>query len=186
MKQALIVIDFINEIVHPDGKFASAGYADFISTYRVKENLTKLLADSRQKQELIIHIRVGFEPTYLDHPKASPFFGAAKEFAALDSSAWGFNFVDYAQPLPKELIIRKRRINPFWATELDLILRNHHIDAIKIAGCATDLAVESAVRDAHDRDYQVNVIENCCASANKEEHDASIKFMKKLANIQTI
>ena len=45
---------------------------------------------------------------------------------------------------------------------------------ILLAGCATDLAINSTARDAHDRDYIVKVLSSCCIAANNEDHNSSL------------
>jgi nicotinamidase-related amidase len=37
------------------------------------------------------------------------------------------------------------------------------------------------VRDAHDRDYVCAVLEDCCASATTEDHDAAIRVLARFA-----
>ena len=54
---------------------------------------------------------------------------------------------------------------------------------ILLAGCATDLAINSTARDAHDRDYTVTIISSCCIAANDEDHDSSLKKKKKIVEI---
>lgn len=183
-KKALILIDFINEIVHPDGKLAGKGYPDFIKENNTKEALGGLLEKFRANGDLIIHVGVGFLPNYKDHPSKSPLFGAAKKFGALNSAEWGCEFVDYATPTDDEAVVRKTRVSAFHNTNLETILRANAIDALFIAGCATDLAVQSAVRDAHDRDYDVTVVLDACAAANADDHKLSIEVMKKIATVE--
>ena len=178
-KKALILVDFVNEIVNPDGKLSKKGYSDFVNQYNVDKNVVKILKKVRDSGDLIIHVRVGFDPTYIDHPVDSPLFGSAKKFLALDSSSWGFDFVNFAKPIEGEVVIRKSRVSPFFGTSLDLVLRNNDIKTLLIAGCSTDLAIQSTVRDAHDRDFNVNVVSECCAAATIEDHEASIAMMKK-------
>ena len=52
--------------------------------------------------------------------------------------------------------------------------------------CQYDLAVQAAARDAHDRDYQVLVLEEACAAASDEEHRRSIEVLGGIARIVTL
>ena len=54
---------------------------------------------------------------------------------------------------------------------------------ILLAGCATDLAINSTARDAHDRDYTVTIISSCCIAANDEDHDSSLQLLGKIVEI---
>jgi nicotinamidase-related amidase len=184
--QALVLIDFINEIIHPKGKLAAKGYSDFVDKYAVASNVTTLLKHFRAQDALIVHVRVGFEPSYSDHPIDSPLFGAAKQYGALDCSAWGFEFADFATPESNETVIRKRRVSAFYGTSLELILRAQKIDTVFLAGCATDLAIESAARDAHDRDFKVHVVLDCCAAATYQDHEISVSVLSKIAQLTSV
>jgi ureidoacrylate peracid hydrolase len=183
---ALVLVDFVNDIVHPEGKLSGGGYSDFIESNSVSSSVSSLLSHCRSKGYLIVHVRVGFEPNYEDLPSKSPFFGAAKQYNALNSTSWGFEFADFAKPQNGEIILRKRRISAFQATSLDLILRNQAIQTLSLVGCSTDLAVESTARDAHDLDYSVNIVGDCCAAANKGEHSSSLQLLQKIANVVSL
>jgi nicotinamidase-related amidase len=183
MKKSLILIDFINEIVHPNGKLAGKGYSDFISRHGTNQTVRDALTFARENRWLVCHVRVGFDPTYLSHPENSPLFGAAKKFGALNQAEWGCEFVDFASPAGSEAIVQKRRVSAFFGTDLESILRANGIVELYFAGCATDLAVQGAVRDAHDRDFVAYVIEDACAAANDEDHNSSLQVLAKIAKV---
>ncbi|RBH46009.1 cysteine hydrolase, partial [Pseudomonas sp. MWU13-2860] len=44
-------------------------------------------------------------------------------------------------------------------------------------------AVQAAARDAHDRDYQVLVLEDGCAAASEEEHQVSMRQLATIARV---
>jgi isochorismate hydrolase len=46
------------------------------------------------------------------------------------------------------------------------------------AGVSTAWAVQATARDAHDRDYQVVVVEDACAAASENEHKTSMELCK--------
>jgi biuret amidohydrolase len=104
-------------------------------------------------------------------------FGVAKEGEA------GADFVPWATPQPSDVCIKKIRISPFFGTELDAILRSLGVDTVVIGGVATDLAVSSAARDAHDRGYSVEVAASICVAANEEDHSSALATLKKLATV---
>lgn len=39
----------------------------------------------------------------------------------------------------------------------------------------------SAARDAHDKDFRVTVLADCCAAANLKDHEFALKNMEKYA-----
>ena len=183
-KIAYLFIDFINDIVHADGKVAGKGYAAFDREYGSLDRVAQLLAPARAQHDLVIHVRVGFSEGYPEHPEHSPLFGAAKKYSAFQLDMWGTEFHASVAPQPNDVIVTKNRVSPFYGTSLDLILRNNGVTHVVIAGCATDMAVQAAARDAHDRDYQVTVVADCCVAASRDDHDDALRMISKIAQVQ--
>lgn len=186
MEKALLCIDLINEIVHPSGKLAGKGYASFLERHNTLANVAKAQGRFRSKGLPVVHVKVGFSPSYIEHPSDSPLFGRAREIQTLTLGAWGTEFASQVGPASDEKVIVKHRVNAFHATALDLILRARGIRELYIAGVATDLAVESAARDAHDHDYKITILSDCCAAATDDDHARSLTFLKKIARVMTL
>lgn len=182
---ALLLIDFVNDVVTEGGKLAGKGYSEYIQANKTHDRIQDLLEAGRRAKWSIIHVRVGFSDNYVDHPAGSPLFGAAKKYGALSLGAWGTEFAEFALPSKGELVVTKHRVSAFFGTDLDIALRSLGIRSLLIAGCATDLAVQSAVRDAHDRDFSVYVVEDACAAANAIDHNNSIPVLQKISKICT-
>lgn len=98
---------------------------------------------------------------------------------------WGTEFAEVVSPVPGDIVLVKHRVSAFYVTNLDLLLRARGIRDLYIAGVSTDLAVEAAARDAHDRDYNVIVLSDCCAAAD-EDHKNSIRTLKKIASVKQV
>ena len=184
-RTALLCIDYINDIVHTDGKVSGKGYADFVGRHSTLEAVAKLQDAARSTNHLVIHVKVGFSPSYIEQNKNSPLTGKAHEFGALNLGEWGTEFHEKVLPKDGEPIIAKNRVNPFHATNLDLLLRAAGVDHLVMSGVSTDMAVEACARDAHDRDYRVTVISDCCAATSDDEHNNSLKTMTKFGTVVT-
>jgi nicotinamidase-related amidase len=59
----------------------------------------------------------------------------------------------------------------------------NEVEDVYLCGVATDLVVESAARDSHDRDFNVFVIDDCCGAGSDEEHQNGISTSAKISNI---
>jgi nicotinamidase-related amidase len=77
-----------------------------------------------------------------------------------------------------DLVVKKYRSSGFWATNLDLLLRSNGIKSVVVAGCTTEGCVESTARDAMFNDYYVVIAEDCVASDDRQQHDASLLLMR--------
>jgi nicotinamidase-related amidase len=181
--KALLCLDFENDIVHPEGKVSGKGYAAYNEEHETLAALRKVQDQFRDAELPVIHVRVGFSPSYAQQPKSSPLMGKAHEFGAFDLSGWGTEFIEEVAPQGDELVITKHRVGSFHGTPLELTLKTMGVDEVFLAGVATDMVVETTAREAHDRDFIVNVIADCCIAANDEDQERSLANMKKLASI---
>jgi len=181
MNTAFIGLDYIYDIVHAEGKLAKgSGQAlDAAKLARVNQALTV----SKEKGWLTILVKVGFAPGYINQPKDSPFFGGADKAGILELGTPGTEFHPDLKADLADIVVVKPRVNAFYATELEAVLRANKIDRLVIAGVSTAWAVQATARDAHDRDYQVVVVEDASASATQAEHDESIRLLGRLARI---
>jgi len=180
-KTALVALDFINDIVHPKGKIA--GSAEFIKQHNVIANVNQVIAYARQQQFPCILVKVGFNQQYAECPEQSPLFGRAKQMQALQLNTWGTEFHEDLVTRPEDIVITKHRVNAFYATGLEAVLRANKIEHLLIIGVSTDMAVQTTARDAHDRDYQVTIISKACGAANSENHEATLKLLSRIATV---
>ncbi len=182
--KALIIIDYINEISHKDGKLAGKGYYNFIQENNIFENMNKKIKKAKENEDLIIFVKLAFDKNYKNQPKNSPLFWKANEFRILQENTWGTEIHEELDfDAQKDLVVIKNRVNAFYGTNLDVILKNNQIQDLEICGVATDLAVSSCARDAHDRDYNVTILENCCTAANIQDHKNAIESLEKIGKI---
>jgi len=186
MKRALLVIDFINDIVDPTGKLAGKGYANFIAEHGTFDHLNTAIGAFREAGDSVIFVRLAFHPSYNNQPKGSPVFGKAHEFGILADGTWSTEIndaVDYRKG--DDEVVVKTRVSAFHGTGLADMLRVAGVTDVYIAGVATDLAVEAAARSAHDNDFTVHVVTDASAAANQADHDKSLHVLPKFAQLVT-
>ena len=66
-----------------------------------------------------------------------------------------------------DLIIRKQACDSFYKTNLAETLNQHGITKLIIAGCATDFCVDTTIRAAASRDYEVTVVKDGHTTADR-------------------
>jgi biuret amidohydrolase len=181
MNTAFIGLDYIFDIIHPDGKLWSFSRPGADRDVITKVNRT--LSIARSKQWLTVLVKVGFVSGYVNHPEASPFFGGARTAGALELGTQGTQFHPDLDTRLCDVVVTKPRVSAFYGTNLESILRARRIERLVVAGVSTAWAVQSTVRDAHDRDYQVVVVEDACAAADQPEHEASMKLLGLIASV---
>ena len=161
----LLVMDMINDLVHPSGPDGAGNrYADELARLNTVENVQLVLEKARRAGVKVGYVRVGFSPDYRECPPRSPALSAARASGRLQLGTWGTEVYAPLAPEPGDFDVIKHRVSPFYGTNLEVILRAHGIRQLFLCGVATGGVVQSGTRDAHDRDYDVTVIENCCAA----------------------
>jgi ureidoacrylate peracid hydrolase len=71
----------------------------------------------------------------------------------LTEGSWDFAVVDELAPHPNDVVVVKTRYSGFAGTTLDSQLRVRGIQYLFFAGIATNVCVESTLRDAYFHDY---------------------------------
>ena len=179
----LLCIDFINDIVSEQGKLAWKWYFNYVQEYNTISHASKLLKEFRSEDMLVVHCKVWFSPSYVDRPEHSPLFGKAKEYQALKLGERWTQIHDQMKPNTDEIVLIKNRVSAFFGTSLEALLHLNSIENIYVIWIATDLAVQSAVREWHDRDFNIFVPKDCCGAANRKDHLHAIDALKKVATI---
>lgn len=183
---ALVLVDLINEFVDPRGKLAGKGYADFDWRHGSLNRVSQLLVLARSRGFAVCHVGLKFSKDYKEQPETSPLFGGAKKFGALVDGEWGTEFHAKAAPIPGEACLSKHRVSSFYGTPLELLLRSYGVRRVLVAGCATDMAVQSAIRDTHDRDFSAVVVSDCCIAASDDDHNQTLRMLGKMAAVLTL
>ena len=69
-----------------------------------------------------------------------------------------------------DLKVTKRQWGAFYGTDLDLQLRRRGVTTVVIGGVATNMAVESTARAAHEHGYAVVLAEDAATTFSAEMH----------------
>ena len=85
--------------------------------------------------------------------------------------------LDELAPVGDEIVIRKTANGVFNATAIDQILKNLGIERLVIVGVGTNDCVETAVRDASDRGYDVILVGDACATRVREQHEYALTLL---------
>ena len=145
-----------------------------------------LLQCARASKVPIVHVRIAFRPDYADLLGNAPIFRNVAAIGAVVEGTWGARFYETLAPdmgSVNEFVVKHTRVNAFYGTQLEEILRVLGAQRLVVAGVATHSVVESTVRHAVDIGYEVMVAASACASAGQAEHEASLNSMRLIAEV---
>ena len=180
----LLVMDMINDLVHPDGAGAKT-YVPKCRARGVYENTKLAIRRAREAGAMIGYVRVGFSPDYRECPPNSPVFSRARDNGLFKLGEWGTAVYEEFAPQAGDADIVKHRVSPFYATSLVPLLSARGIRRLVLSGVSTNGVVQAAAREGHDRDFQCVVLEDCCAGATDEEHDFALAGVRRFAAVET-
>lgn len=180
-----LVCDMINDLVHEDGPNGKKGYGPILARRNTIANTAEAIRKARAAGVAIGYVRVGFSQDYRECPPRSPLFQGAKKAGLFKLGTWGTEVHPALAPQPGDYDIVKHRVSPFYATSLEAILRANGIQRLYVSGVSTSGAVLSAAKDGHDRDYEIFVLEDCCAALTDEQHQSVVEQMQRMAKILT-
>jgi nicotinamidase-related amidase len=186
MRSIYLVLDMENDLVAEEGPNGKGPLGEQVRARGIIARTATAIAKARAAGVPIGYVRVGFSPDYREAPDTSAIFNGAKQHGLFKLGTWGTEVHKDLAPQPGDFDIVKHRVSPFWATNLEAILRAHRIERIFCSGVSTVAVVQGTVRDAHDRDYVCVVLEDCCASASNEDHAAGIRALQRFAAFTTV
>jgi ureidoacrylate peracid hydrolase len=162
MQTAVLVIDMQNGFISPGGSVPSAmGALPGIDA--AADACASLLADARAAGVPVVYTRHQWRPGYLDAPATvlDRFPPGARPLVA---GSWDAAVADLLAPQPGDVLVDKNRYDAFLYTDLELVLRALSVRRLVVTGVVTNICVESTVRSAHMRDFEVAVASDCTAA----------------------
>ncbi|MBA2557584.1 MAG: cysteine hydrolase [Chloroflexi bacterium] len=88
--------------------------------------------------------------------------------------------LDAIAPQDGDLVVNKTTASAFQSSDLDDQLRERGITQLLLAGISTNSCVESTGRDGADLGYECLMVDDACACAGPDWHDAALRNFDRL------
>ncbi|HZY62424.1 MAG TPA: isochorismatase family protein [Edaphobacter sp.] len=168
---ALVLIDLQNAVLSRETKPYPAG--------EVVERSRAMAEAFRAKGALVVYVRVPLKDILslttdeaMILPKDIP--AAASEIA------------DAAGMQSGDLLVSKRHWGAFAQTTLETELRNRGVETIVLAGIATNMGVESTLRQGTGLGFAFITVEDACSTFSPEMQDFAFKtIFPRLSHVRT-
>lgn len=161
---ALIVVDMQNAYASQGGYLDLAGF-DVSATAPVIANIKRAISTARATGVKVIFFQNGWDNQYVEAGgQGSPNWHKSNALKTmrkhpelmgklLAKGDWDYDLVDELQPQPGDIVIPKPRYSGFFNTQLDSLLRSYGIHHLVFTGIATNVCVESTLRDGFFLEY---------------------------------
>lgn len=163
-RTAVIVVDMQNAFVSKGGMFDTFGW-DISAARGVIDNNKKIIDAARKAGCKIVYLKMSYEPDYSDSggPESPNWH---KELGLVmmrknpkywgkfvTKGSWDEEICPELKTEPGDIVIRKQRYSGFAGTNLDIMLKTYNIKYCIYTGVATNVCVESTLRDGYFLDY---------------------------------
>jgi ureidoacrylate peracid hydrolase len=175
---ALLVIDMQNGFVHEKGTLGISGL-DTRRLAMVVPAQKQLIERCRQVGIPVIWtVQEHFEVDASRAQKKLAAHTAKRRQVSCLAGTWDAEIIDELKPLAAvnpTYVLRKHRFGAFYETRLELLLRQLGARTLFITGTTTNACVETTIREAYLRDYDVVAVTDCISGVNADWEAAAQK-----------
>jgi gluconolactonase len=185
-RSALIIQDLQNDVIIEGGAFADSGAPAHATAQNVVANVADLAAACRTAGVPVIHVWYIVERGAVGLKQNAPLFQGVKEADALVRGSWGAAPADGLEPQDGDHIVEKMRMNAFYETRLDILLRGLGTETLVITGAWTNMSIEHTARHGADAGYEVVVASDGTSTTGDEWQHAALNYaMTNVAKVAT-
>ncbi|MBL6080866.1 isochorismatase family protein [Belnapia sp. T18] len=181
---ALIVVDMQNAYLSPGGYIDLVGF-DVGGSPPVIEEAARAIAACRGAGIPVIYLQNGFSADQREaggpsapvwhKSNALKFMRANEAYAGtlITHGTWDHAIVNPLAPQPGDIVVPKSRYSGFAGTGLEQILASRRIRTVLVAGVATNVCVESTIRDAYHREFFPVMVTDATMAAGPGAQEAT-------------
>lgn len=171
MRRALIIVDMLNDFVRPGAPLFVPGAPEIIPAIQDE------LARARAAGDLVVYVCDAHDPDDKEFARFPP-------HAVADSA--GAQIVEELAPRPGEAVLSKRRLDPFFETELDQVLARAGVQEATVVGVCTHICVMETVAGLSSRDIPARVPQAAVADFDPDQAQAALQRMARVFGAQIV
>src|SRR2546430_9607182 len=181
---AMLIQDLQNDVIIEGGAFADSGAPAHATAQNVVENVKGLAAAARSVGVPVIHVWYIVEDGSTGLKQNAPLFQGVKEANALVRGSWGAAPAEGLEPQAGDHVVEKMRMNGFYETRLDILLRGLGVETLIITGAWTNMSIEHTARHAADAGYRAVVASDGTSTVDEEWQHAALHYaMTNVASV---
>ncbi len=169
MRDALLVIDVINDFSHADGDTLLASFREHIDAMR------GVLDGARSS---------GIPVFYANDNRGAWDGDAPGLIRRAIEAAPGGDLVAALAPRAGEPFVIKPRYSAFNHTPLELLLAEARVDRLVLIGASLEMCVAQTAIDARERGWKVTIIPPACPAVDGEMADVALAYLGQVVGVQ--
>jgi gluconolactonase len=183
---ALIIQDLQNDVMIEGGAFADSGAPAHATSQNVVANVADLAAACRSAGVPVIHIWYIVEAGAPGLKQNALLFQGVKESNGLVRGSWGAAPAEGLEPQDGDHVVEKMRMNGFYETRLDILLRGLGVEGLIITGAWTNMSIEHTARHGADAGYEIVVASDGTSTTSDEWQHAALNYaMNNVGKVAT-
>lgn len=178
----LVVIDVQNDFCHIEGVAAKNGKS-VEQVNNMVPSLENLIARTRDVGVPLIFVRT----THGDDTSTDSWryrTGKLEKSSNCHEGSWGAEFFKVS-PVEGEYVATKHRYSAFRSPEFKSALKELNRPSLLFTGVATNICVETTLRDAMCADYYASLVEDCCAAYTISGHNSAVENVRNFFGVVT-
>jgi nicotinamidase-related amidase len=168
LKDALLLVDLVNDFEHEDGE--------------------RLLESFRGRHAALVRAlgraRAGEVPVLYANDNFGVWDGDAPRLVRQALAGRGGELVAAIAPQDGDRFVVKPRYSAFDHTPLDLILRALEVERLLLAGASTEGCVTQTAIDARERGFKVSVLADACATVDERLERISLDYLETVVGVR--
>lgn len=171
-RTALLLIGYQRDYFDSDGIL----YSVVEESHRVNGTLANtidLIESFKDSRLLMVNTPIVFSDSYHELENPIGILKTIREVEAFKEGTHGAETIDEISAFGDRIleVPGKRGFNAFSNTQLDRVLKDHHVDQVVIAGCVTSICVNATALHAFEAGYDVTILSDCTSSRTPIEQD---------------
>ena len=172
--KALIVIDYTNDFVAPDGKLTCGEPGQ-----RLEKSITERIQEYSKNGDLVVFANDLHYENDPYHPETALFpphniaGTAGRDLYGSVKQAY-----EAIQLLPNVISFDKTRYSAFAGTNLNILLKERDIQEVALVGVCTDICILHTAVDTYNLGYKLIVYKDAVASFNESGHIWALDHFK--------
>jgi ureidoacrylate peracid hydrolase len=175
---AVLVIDMQNSFLRPGGAMYEHRGGALLKRDETIGRISEVVALAAARDLPVVYTRHCYRPGYADAGQRTMRLFQSMDTEPLIQDSWDAAIVDELQPAPGALIVDKTRMDAFYDTDLEVLLRGLGASRLVVTGIVTNACVETTTRSAAMRDLDVTILEDCCSTYSAEHQVSALQALE--------